>query len=120
MLEMLPAPERGGRRVSPAHIPSLDGLRTVSFLIVFLSHSGLLNIVPGGFGVTVFFYLSGFLITTLMRVERQKTGTVNVRHFYLRRALRILPPFYLVLIVASGLTALKLLPGELEPRVVLA
>ena len=40
----------------------------------------------GGFGVTVFFFLSGFLITTLLRFEQWTTGTVSVRNFYLRRA----------------------------------
>jgi peptidoglycan/LPS O-acetylase OafA/YrhL len=113
-------PEHRVSRASAPHIPSLDGLRAVSFLIVFVAHSGLEWIVPGGFGVTVFFYLSGFLITTLMRIERQTTGTVNVRHFYLRRALRILPPFYLVLILAGALTTLHVLPGELQSRVMLA
>jgi peptidoglycan/LPS O-acetylase OafA/YrhL len=114
------AAESHARSASPPHIPSLDGLRAVSLLIVFLAHSGLEWIVPGGFGVTVFFFLSGFLITTLMRFERQATGTVSVRNFYLRRALRILPPFYLVLLVATGLTVLRILPGQLQFRVVLA
>jgi len=110
------------RRTAALHIPSLDGLRAVSFLIVFFAHSGISGVggIPGGFGVTVFFYLSGFLITTLMRMERQTTGTVNLRHFYLRRALRILPPFYLILFIACGLTLLGLLPGQLSPTVVLA
>src|SRR5277367_6687518 len=75
-----------------AHIPSLDGLRAVSFFIVFLAHSRLEWIVPGGFGVTVFFFLSGYLITTLMRLEVERTRDVSLKHFYLRRALRILPP----------------------------
>jgi peptidoglycan/LPS O-acetylase OafA/YrhL len=89
----MPSPGEGrDQRGAPLHIPSLDGLRALSFLIVFLAHSGVSG-VPGGFGVTVFFYLSGFLITTLMRVEQENTGRVNLRHFYLRRALRILPPF---------------------------
>jgi len=79
------------------HIPSLDGLRAVSFLLVFVGHAGLDRFVPGGLGVTIFFFLSGFLITTLMRNEYERTGGVNLRHFWLRRALRILPPFYLVL-----------------------
>lgn len=48
-----PAPTAG-------HIPSLDGIRALSFLLVFLSHAGLGDLVPGGFGVTVFFFLSGF------------------------------------------------------------
>jgi peptidoglycan/LPS O-acetylase OafA/YrhL len=91
----------------------------VSFLIVFLAHAGVSG-VPGGFGVTVFFYLSGFLITTLMRVERENTGTVHLGLFYLRRALRILPPFYLILLFACALTLWKLLPGQLEAPVVFA
>ncbi len=84
-----------------SHIPSLDGLRAVSFLLVFVAHAGLDNIVPGGLGVTIFFFLSGFLITTLMRNEYELSGRVNFQHFWLRRALRILPPFYVVLIGAT-------------------
>lgn len=99
------------------HIPSLDGLRALSFFIVFMAHAGLTGIlpgIPGGFGVTVFFFLSGFLITTLIRVERQTTGRVSIRHFYMRRALRILPPFYLILLLACALTAAQVLPGDLR------
>jgi peptidoglycan/LPS O-acetylase OafA/YrhL len=103
----------------PAHIPSLDGLRAVSFMIVFLAHAGVPN-MPGGFGVTVFFFLSGFLITTLMRMEREATGSVNLPQFYLRRVLRILPPFYLVLLFAVTLTLLGFLPGQLEAPPLLA
>src|SRR5580704_13015777 len=87
------------------HIPSLDGLRAVAFFIVFSAHAGMAFVVPGGFGVTVFFFLSGFLITTLMRVEVERTARVNLKNFYLRRALRILPPFYLVLFLATGIAA---------------
>ena len=82
-------------------IPSLDGIRAISFLLVFIAHAGLDKWVPGGFGVTVFFFLSGFLITTLMRLEYQASGEVNLKHFYLRRILRIWPPFYIVLFVAA-------------------
>ena len=102
------------------HIPSLDGLRTLSFAVVFAAHAGLYYVVPGGFGVTVFFFLSGFLITTLLRLEFDKTGSVSLRKFYVRRALRILPPFYLVLFVASALVALGAVAGPVEPRAVLA
>jgi peptidoglycan/LPS O-acetylase OafA/YrhL len=107
-------------RTAAPQIPSLDGLRAVSFLIVFAAHAGLEWIVPGGFGVTVFFFLSGYLITTLMRSELLASGTVSIPRFYLRRALRILPPFYLVLLMATALTLLDLLPGDLNPRVLLA
>src|SRR6202041_2220878 len=68
------------------HIPSLDGLRAVSFFMVFAAHAGLDRMVPGGFGVTVFFFLSGYLITTLLRVEADGSGHVSLKHFYLRRA----------------------------------
>lgn len=102
------------------HIPSLDGLRAFSFSLVFIAHVGLGYIVPGGFGVTVFFFLSGFLITTLMRMEWEKTGTVSLRKFYMRRVLRILPPFYLVLIVATTLAALGVIRAQPDPRAVIA
>ena len=102
------------------HIPSLDGIRTFSFGLVFAAHAGLEYIVPGGFGVTVFFFLSGFLITTLMRMELEKTGSVSLRKFYIRRALRILPPFYLVLGAAVVLTAAGVLQGTLSPPAVAA
>ncbi len=88
----------------PRHIPSLDGLRALSFLLVFVAHAGLERFVPGGFGVTIFFFLSGYLITTLMRTEWEKNGSINFGHFWMRRALRILPPFYLVLTAATALT----------------
>jgi peptidoglycan/LPS O-acetylase OafA/YrhL len=105
---------------APNHIPSLDGLRAISFGLVFVAHAGLEKTVPGGFGVTVFFFLSGFLITTLMRAEFEKSGTVSLKAFYLRRVLRILPPFYVVLTVATALTALGFLGGELNRSAVAA
>ena len=91
---------RNARTRAPFKIPSLDGLRAVSFGIVFLAHAGLYDIVPGLFGVTVFFFLSGFLITTLMRREYEKTASFSLPKFYLRRVVRIFPPFYLVLVLA--------------------
>ena len=84
------------------YIPSLDGIRAVAFLLVFVSHAGWGNIVPGGLGVTIFFFLSGYLITTLMRREAERTGSVNLGKFYLRRFLRIFPPYYLVVAVTTG------------------
>ena len=87
-----------------ATIASLDGLRAVSIAIVFLAHSGLKGIVPGFFGVTVFFFLSGYLITTLLRIEFERSGDIGLIDFYVRRMFRIWPLFYLVLIVATLLT----------------
>jgi peptidoglycan/LPS O-acetylase OafA/YrhL len=100
------------------YIPSLDGFRTVAFSIVFLSHAldewakarNVSNPIPGGFGVTVFFFLSGYLITTLLRREHAKTGTISFGQFYKRRVIRIWPAFYVVL----GLGVLATLTGLLE------
>jgi peptidoglycan/LPS O-acetylase OafA/YrhL len=78
-------------------IPSLDGIRAVSFLIVFVAHAGLDWIVPGRLGVNIFFFLSGYLITTLMIREREKTGWISLKLFYARRALRIFPPMYAII-----------------------
>lgn len=87
------------------YIPSLDGLRCVAILPVFVSHAmmaaGVPRVIPGNFGVTLFFFLSGYLITTLMRIEIERTGTVDIPRFYLRRALRIFPICYLVLAAAA-------------------
>lgn len=90
-------------------IPSLDGIRALSFLMVFLAHVGMPGI-PGGFGVTVFFFLSGYLITTLLRREAERSGGVSFKLFYLRRVVRILPPFYAILSLALALTLLGILP----------
>src|SRR6185437_16099343 len=82
------------------YIPSLDGIRALSFFLVFFSHAGLGDLVPGGFGVSVFFLLSGFLITTLLRLEFARNKRISLSHFYLRRVLRILPPLYVTLALA--------------------
>lgn len=96
-----------------AYIPSLDGLRAVAFLIVFLSHAGLGEVVPGGFGVTIFFFISGYLITTLLRREYENQRSISLKYFYIRRMLRIWPAFYLVLFVGAALTQLHVLEGEI-------
>jgi len=88
------------------YIPSLDGIRAVSFFLVFFSHAGFGDVVPGGFGVGIFFLLSGFLITTLLRVEFDRCRRISLGSFYLRRVLRILPPLYVTMIFATFLTIL--------------
>lgn len=86
------------------YIPALDGIRTIAFLIVFIAHAGLGKLVPGGFGVTIFFFLSGYLITTLLRREYERSGMINLKNFYIRRILRIWPSFYIVLLLAIGIS----------------
>ena len=88
------------------HIRSLDGIRAVSIGMVFFAHLNLVRFSPGMFGVNVFFLLSGFLITTLMIREHATTGRTSIKQFYIRRALRIFPPMYIVL-ATSALIALS-------------
>lgn len=75
--------------------PPLDGLRAIAIGIVFLGHSGTGG---AGLGVTVFFFLSGYLITSLLRAEMAQKRTIDLTAFYLRRTLRIMPPLYLTLL----------------------
>lgn len=91
-------------------LPSLNGLRTVSIAIVLIEHLILFNfghgsrllILPffeGQFGVNIFFVISGFLITSLLLEEERATGSISLNNFYLRRALRIFPAYYFLLLV---------------------
>ncbi|HKQ71638.1 MAG TPA: acyltransferase [Polyangiaceae bacterium] len=100
-------------------IPSLDGIRAFSFLIVFVAHAGLGTIVPGYVGLTVFFFLSGYLITTLLRMELDRHGSISLKQFYLRRTLRIFPPMYLVLAVACAVPLLGWVRGSVHATTVL-
>ena len=94
--------------------PQLDGVRGVAILLVMLVHVH--NWPRGGFiGVDVFFTLSGFLITTLLLEEWQARGTVSLRHFYARRALRLFPAV-IVLLVAYLIFAILAGSAFLETR----
>jgi len=77
------------------YYPSLDGLRTVAVGIVLAAHGGVPWFRSGGVGVDIFFVLSGFLITTILRTERQRTGDLSFRNFYARRFLRLAPALVL-------------------------
>jgi peptidoglycan/LPS O-acetylase OafA/YrhL len=94
MNSTIPSAERSG--TLPGKLPSLDGVRAISFLIVFVAHAGLDWVVPGRLGVDIFFLLSGYLITFLLIREYSATGSISLRHFYMRRALRIFPPMYAI------------------------
>ena len=97
--------EREVKPLTMPVMPVLDGLRAAAILIVMLSHTGLGKVVPGGFGVTIFFFLSGYLITTLLRIEATNTGRVSLRSFYYRRTLRIMPPMFLTIALVAALSA---------------
>ncbi len=91
----------------------LDGIRALAVAAVFAYHigtSGSGSAFPGGFiGVDVFFVLSGYLITSLLVVEFRRTGRISIGQFYLRRARRLLPALY-ALLLTVGLVAAFWLP----------
>jgi peptidoglycan/LPS O-acetylase OafA/YrhL len=103
-----------------ATIPSLDGIRAVAVLLVFLAHSGLEHLVPGGLGVTLFFVLSGYLISTLMRIEHRDRNRIDFKGFYLRRILRLMPPLLVIVALAALLAQLALIDGRFTPNGFLA
>lgn len=86
--------------LSRREIPSLYGLRGIAALAVVLYHyleaTKLNGIVPGPYAVTLFFELSGLLITWLLLAEIETTGQVAWQLFYCRRALRLFPLFYVI------------------------
>lgn len=81
-----------------AHI---DAMRAFAVMLVVVAHAGLGHIVPGGSGVTIFFSISGFIITYLLLRERDKSGSFSAKGFYFRRAVKIAPPFFLVIVLPS-------------------
>lgn len=116
------SPPGGGR------LFGLDGLRAVSIALVLGGHAlgmqGGPNLSPGmtrwlsaaSLGVRIFFVISGFLITTLLLREFEKTGTASLTRFYFRRTLRIFPAFYAylgIIAVAEGFHLLALKPNDL-------
>lgn len=102
---------------STGYIKGYDGLRAVSILMVLVTHLGwtdaldstdyftkrLIHLFSGNTGVNIFFTLSGFLITQILLTEKIRTGTINLKHFFIRRLLRLLPPLLLFLLTAAGL-----------------
>ena len=83
------------------YLPGLDGIRAIAVLGVLLYHADL-GFLPGGFlGVDVFFVLSGFLITTLLLEQFERTGHINFKSFYLGRVRRLFPALIALLIVVA-------------------
>nr|WP_268245150.1 SGNH hydrolase domain-containing protein [Couchioplanes caeruleus] len=76
----------------------MEGMRAIAVTLVVLSHAGMATLAGGYVGVDVFFVISGFLITTLLLKELDRTGTISLSGFYARRAVRLLPASALVLV----------------------
>jgi peptidoglycan/LPS O-acetylase OafA/YrhL len=108
------------------HRPELDGLRGIAILVVLAAHTGMPGFADGGggAGVTLFFVLSGFLITSLLLAERAKNGRVDLRAFYIRRVLRLFPALAATLVVVALLAITGLMPQSasqgVDYRIVLA
>ena len=98
-------PEQPQRKKS-RYIPALDGLRALAVLGVIAYHMGMAWIPGGLLGVTVFFVLSGYLITSLLLIEWDSTGTINLPQFWLRRVKRLFPAIAFVIICTAVLCTL--------------
>jgi peptidoglycan/LPS O-acetylase OafA/YrhL len=80
------------------HVPALDGIRGIALLFVLGVHTHPKLFAGGQIGVDLFFVLSGFLITSILLQERRQTGSIHIGYFYLRRALRLLPAAFTVVL----------------------
>ena len=99
----------------PAHQyrPDIDGLRGIAVVAVVLYHTGLAGARGGFVGVDVFFAVSGFLITQFIQ-ERLAEGKFSIIEFYERRARRILPALFAVLVFACATACVLLTPSDLR------
>lgn len=108
------------RDARAGYLPTLDGWRAIAILMVILAHMRFRMFGPGGIypnaaieeelshfvvGVPIFFGISGLLIGSRLLDERRLRGAIDVRGFYVRRALRILPPYLLALVSIALLAA---------------
>jgi peptidoglycan/LPS O-acetylase OafA/YrhL len=97
-------PESTEVRTGLSWRPGLDGLRGIAIVAVLIFHFKTKPYLPGGgFGVDLFFVLSGFLITTLLLEEWNATGGISLRRFYARRALRLLPAAIAFILVYAAI-----------------
>lgn len=92
------------------HRKQIDGLRFFAFLPVFLVHSDVTRFWWGSYGVSLFFVISGFLITRILIAYESRPRGQVLKSFYARRALRIFPAYYLVLGIAAATVGIAYLP----------
>jgi peptidoglycan/LPS O-acetylase OafA/YrhL len=100
------------RDISLKHIPALDGLRGLAVAGVLLFHAG--HLIGGYLGVDLFFVLSGFLITSLLLAERERTGGISLGAFWARRARRLFPALVAMLMGVSLYALVFAAPDELN------
>ncbi|HXW36155.1 MAG TPA: acyltransferase family protein [Acidimicrobiales bacterium] len=104
------SPDSPRKGTNLSYMPALDGIRGVGMLGIMGVHAGVWLTGGGFFLLDSFFALSGFLITSLLVVEWRKRGTIRLRQFWARRARRLLPALFLMLLGASFIF------GVLVPR----
>ena len=106
-------------RKSSSYIPTLDGWRAISILLVMSCHDYIHTFghystrwfyLHAKYGVDIFFAISGLLICSRLLDEEARHGAISLRHFYIRRAFRILPPAILYLLVIALLSSLGIIP----------
>lgn len=97
------AKEQAPTRPKSRYIPALDGLRTLAVVAVVLYHLNLTWAQGGLLGVTIFFVLSGYLITRLLLNEIAKTGRIDLKSFWIRRIRRLFPAVVTVVVVTCAL-----------------
>lgn len=81
------------------YLPGLDGLRAIAVLAVIVYHANSTWLAGGFLGVEVFFVISGYLITLLLVAEKERTSAINLKDFWLRRARRLLPALFVMMLL---------------------
>jgi peptidoglycan/LPS O-acetylase OafA/YrhL len=107
------------------YIKGFDGLRAVSIIFVLLTHLGIYSVIKennfleknynlysGTTGVMIFFTISGFLITSILLKEKKSNGKINLKYFFIRRFLRLLPPLLIFFLAILILMLLNFLPSD--------
>ena len=100
--------------MSQKYRPDIDGLRAAAVLGVLFFHLGIWPFTGGFVGVDVFFVISGFLITRLIRNEVQATGGFDFAQFYVRRVRRLFPAMFFTLLVSFIAAAFLLSPQDMQ------
>src|SRR5215213_2835740 len=103
-VETLPPPSVPISRVP--YLPGLDGMRALAVVSVMVYHANSTWLSGGFLGVEVFFIISGYLITLLLIAEHERNGSVSLRQFWLRRARRLLPALFTMMIAVMVACAL--------------
>ncbi len=97
------APDAQGRdQISQLpYLPGLDGIRAIAVVAVMVYHANSDWLVGGYLGVEVFFVISGYLITLLIIAEHERTGTIDLKNFWIRRFRRLLPALFVMMLLLS-------------------